>query len=155
MRTLILLIFIAIFSQIAFAQTSLNRYEVEMFKNPHKGKKDTREVNSVIVFEKDSVKIISRRSSEVFKEFKYSEIQMVEHSFSKNPLFASNQTRDLVLAALLGSPFLYAREEKHWLTILGESDFVVLKLENDNFRLIKMEFAVKKIEVENVNEDRQ
>jgi hypothetical protein len=137
-----------------FAQQNVNRYEVELLENPNPGKKDTREVNSVLIFEKESVKVISRRSNEVFKEIKYSELISVEHSFSKNP-FYTNPTRTLILTTLTGMPLLTWKKEKHWLAIVGENGFAVLKIENDNYRLIKMEFAVKKVEVENINEDRQ
>ena len=56
----LLLITLAQFSNLA-AQTSPNRYETEYLTNPNPGKKDTREVNAVLVFEKDSLKIYSRR----------------------------------------------------------------------------------------------
>ena len=34
-------------------QAARNRYEVEWLTNPNAGKKDTREVNAVLMFEKD------------------------------------------------------------------------------------------------------
>ena len=129
-------------------------YEAELLANPNKSKKDTREINAVLIFENDSLKIISRRKKEVFREFKYSEIKWVEHSYSKNPFF-SERVRDVILASLFASPFLLQKEEKHWLTILSEKDFAVLKIENDNYRLIRMEFLVREIGIENVNENRQ
>lgn len=88
----LLLIFVSI-SNLS-AQTSPNRYESELLTNPNPGKKDTREVNAVLVFEKDSLKIYSRRKKELFKEFNYSEIEFVEYSFSKNPF--SNRRETLI-----------------------------------------------------------
>lgn len=136
------------------AQQKASTYEAEFLSNPNKSRKDTREVNAVLIFENDSVRIISRRGSQVFREFKYSEIEWVEHSFSKNPFF-SDITRETVLAALIAPSLWYEKKEKHWLTILGENDFAVLKIENDNYRLIKMEFLVRELKIENVNEDRR
>src|SRR5262245_61089715 len=75
-------------SRFAFPQSSPNRYEVETLRNPNPGKKDTREVNAVLIFDKDVIKVQSRRSKEVFKEFKLSEIRTVEHSYSKKPFFS-------------------------------------------------------------------
>ena len=132
------------------AQPSVSRYETELLSNPNKGQKDTREVNAVLIFENDVVKIVSRRSLQIFKQFKYSEIKTVEHSFSKSP-FYSDDSRQLILAAL----FWYEKKEKHWLTLQGENDFAVLKIENDNYRLIKMEFKVRKFEIENINENKE
>ncbi|HVE59714.1 MAG TPA: hypothetical protein VNB22_23080 [Pyrinomonadaceae bacterium] len=151
MKKIILLILML--SQIAFAQTSANRYEAELLKNPNKGGKDTREVNAVLVFEKDALKIISRRKKETFKEFKYSEIKYVEHSYSKEPFF-SNSTRTMMLSMLTGLPFFLGENEKHWLTVVTENDFAVLKIENDNFRLLKNEFLIRKFDLVNINENR-
>lgn len=137
-----------------FAQQNASLYEAELLSNPNKGGKDTREVNAVLVFEKDSVKVISRRSKQVFKEFGYKEIKTVEHSFSKNP-FMTDDTREMILLALSGASLWLQKEEKHWLTIVGESDFAVLKIENDNYRLIKNEFSIRKFAVVNINEDKQ
>lgn len=149
-----ILFLILILSQAAFAQLAVNRYEAEMLKNPNKGGKDTREVNAIMVFEKDALQITSRRKREIFKQFKYSEIKYIEHSFSKTPL-PSVATRSLILGAIFSDPFIYPRKEKHWLTVLTEDDFVVLKIENDNYRLLKMEILVRDLELIEVNEDRQ
>jgi len=149
-----ILFIILILSQAALAQVSLNRYEVETLKNPNKGGKDTREVNAVLVFEKDVLKIISRRKPVIFKEFKYSEVKYIEHSFSKSP-FYSRATKMAIMGILTGLPLYFGESEKHWLTILTENDFVVLKIENDNFRLLKMEFLVRNFDVININEDRE
>lgn len=142
---------ILILTQIAFAQNSPNRYEVEMLKNPNKGGKDTREVNAILVFEKDALKVISRRKKEIYKEFKYSDIKFVEHSYSKYPM---PSPRSRILSLLFPDPFIYPRKEKHWLNILTKDDFVVLKIENDNYRLLKMEFLVRDFDLINLNEDR-
>ena len=63
----------------------------------------------------------------------------------------------VAMTVLTGLPiFLLTRtKEKHWLTIVSDDDFAVLKIENDNYRLIKLEFATKKIEVANINEDKE
>lgn len=145
---------ILLLSQAAFAQLAVSRYEAEMLKNPDKNGKDTREVNAVLVFEKDALKIISRRRPEIFKEYKYAAIKYVEHSFSKTPV-PSVFSRSRVLGVLFSDPLLLPRKEKHWLTILTEDDFVVLKIENDNYRLLKMEFLVRDLDLVEVNEDRQ
>ena len=144
---------ILILSQSVLAQT-VNRYEAEMVKNPNKGGKDTRQVNAVLIFEKDTLIINSRRRNEAFKQFKYSDIKYIEHSFSKTPL-STIATRSIILSLFTGGlPLFYKPEEKHWLTILTENEFVVLKIENDNFRLLRMEFLVRDFDIVNVNEDR-
>lgn len=139
------------------AQTTKNRYEVELFANPNPGRKDTREVNAVLIFDNDVVRIQSRRNKTVFKEFKYSELKSVEHSFSKTPVSLQLSTTAIIMTALTGLPifFLRFKKQKHWLNIVSDKDFAVLKIENDNFRMIKNEFAIKSVEIENINEDKQ
>ena len=141
----------------ALARTGKNQYEVELFSNPNPGKKDTREVNAVLIFEGDVVRIESRRNKAILKEFKLSEIKSVEHSFSKTPVSLQFSTTALIVTFLTGVPILFLRfrKQKHWISIVSENDFAVLKIENDNFRMIKNEFAVKEIDVANVNEDKQ
>jgi hypothetical protein len=139
-----------------FGQSGATPYEVELLKNPNPGRKDTREVNAVLMFEKDGIRIQSRRSKEVFKEFKYSDIKSAEHSYSKNPFFASGNKTAMALGVLSGmSIFLMARQkEKHWLMVATGEDYAVLKIENDNYRLIRMEFVVKKIDIVDIDEGR-
>ena len=152
MRKLIFL-FLILSSSVAAAAQSVSRYEAEMLKNPNKGGKDTREVNAVMIFEKDVLKIDSRRKKETFKEIKYSDIKYVEHSFSRKPL-STLITRSTILTLLLADALYERQPERHWLTLLMENDFVVLKIENDNFRLLKMEFMVRDFDIININEDR-
>jgi hypothetical protein len=111
-------------------------------------------VNAVLVFEKDGVKIQSRRSKEIFREFAYSDIRSVEHSFSKKPPFGMSNRAVVALALLTANPiFLLAREkEKHWLMVATDDDYAVLKIENDNYRLIRMDFIIKKIAIVDIDE---
>ena len=141
-----------IFASAAAAQT-VNRYEAEMLKNPNKGGKDTREVNAVLIFEKEILRVDSRRKKETFKEIKYTDIKYVEHSYARKPL-SSLITRSTILSLLVADALLERQPERHWLTILTPNDFVVLKIENDNYRLLRMEFMVRDLDVINVNEDR-
>lgn len=146
------LLLFAVISNIS-AQTSINRYETEILMNPNSGKKDTREVNAVLIFEKDSLKIYSRRNNKLFKEIKYSDIELVEHSFSKGPFFTFTKT-SVLMTLITGFPMPVSGKDKHWLTVGGKDDFAVLKIENDNYRLIKMEFFIRNLQIENVNENR-
>ncbi len=150
---LLLFLSFAQFSNLA-AQNAANLYETEILMNPNPGGKDTREVNAVLVFEKDSLKIYSRRKKDkIYKEFRYSDIAFVEHSFSKRPAFEITKA-SVVMLLLTGIPISPERKEKHWLSISGKDDFAVLKIENDNYRLIKMEFLIRHLDLGNVNEDR-
>ena len=126
-----------------------------MLKNPNAGRKDTREVNAVLSFEPDSVRIESRRSKGVFKEFKYSDIKTVEHAYKDESPFRVSKGGVIALSIFTGSPLLLllAREkEKHFLLVATEEDYAVMKIENDNYRLIRMEFIVKKVGIVDIDE---
>src|SRR4030095_13253237 len=103
-RIIILTLVLHLIVASASGQTSPNRYEVEMLTNPNAGKKDTREVNAVLVFEKDGVKIQSRRSKEIFREFAYSDIRSVEHSSSKKLPYQMSNRMAIALTGGTGMP---------------------------------------------------
>ena len=152
--TIVLSLIIHLVAASAFGQATPNRYEVEILTNPNAGKKDTREVNAVLIFEKDAIKIQSRRSKKIFKEFGYSDIRSAEHSYSRKAPMSNRMA--LALTVLSGMPvFLLMREkEKHWLIVATDEDYAVLKIENDNYRLIRMEFIVRKISIVDIREER-
>ena len=153
-RTIVLTLVLQFIAVSALGQSAPNRYEVEILANPNAGRKDTREVNSVLIFEKDGIKIQSRRSREIFKEFRYSDIRSAEHAY-RRPTFQMSKTAT-ALSLLSGMPlFLLAREkDKHWLIVATDDDYAVLKIENDNYRMIRMEFIVKKIGIVDIDENR-
>lgn len=155
-RTTILALIILFIITSALGQTGATLYEVELLMNPNAGRKDTREVNAVLIFEKDGIRIRSRRSKEIFKEFRYSDIRSAEHSYSRRSRLQMSQRTMLVWSVLSGMPvFLLAREkEMHWLVVATDDDYAVMKIENDNYRLIRMEFIVKKVGVVDIDEGR-
>jgi hypothetical protein len=111
MKRTIVLTLILLITNSALAQTAPNRYEVEFLTNPNAGKKDTREVNAVLMFEEDGIKIQSRRSSKIFKGFKYANIKSAEHSYGKKlPFQGMSKGTAIALSVLSGMPlFLLAR----------------------------------------------
>lgn len=154
---LLIILLIQIPCALGQQEAKINRYEVEILANPNPGKKDTRQVNSVIMFEAESIKIQSRRSSEYFKEFKYSDILSAEHSYTKKPFYSLSLGTTIALTALTGLPlFLLPRKkERHWLTIVTDTDFAVMKVENDNYRMLRNEFIVRKINIVDLREDKR
>lgn len=154
MKKLLLLSLILSQATFVFGQNSVSTYEVEIMLSKGAGNRDTREVNAVIIFEKDTVKIKSRRYSEIYKEFKYTEIAEVQHTFARSPKYKLSG-KDIALTLLTGFPaFLLSRKkERNWVTILGAENFAVVKAENDNFRQLLAEFAVRKVKIVSQDED--
>src|SRR5688572_24104923 len=101
-RTIVLTLILQFMIVSVQGKNTRRMYEVEMLANPNAGGKDTREVNAVLIFEKDGIKIQSRRSKEIFKEFRYSDIRSAEHSYSRNALFRTSNKTAMALAVLSG-----------------------------------------------------
>jgi hypothetical protein len=157
MKKLLLLVLVSLLltANSALTQTRQNRYEVELFANPNSGRKDTREVNAVLIFGADSIRIESRRKREVLKEFKYDDIRSVEHSYRKGRLTLSTSATALTLAVVLWVPPIRYKKERHWLNVIGPGDFAVLKIENDNFRMIRNELAVRNLTLAEIDEGKK
>ena len=49
--------------------------------------------------------------------------------------------------------FLFAiKKDKHWLTVVAGENFAVLKIENDNYKLIRTEFIARNIPIVDIDE---
>src|SRR5687767_1842762 len=115
-RTIVLTLTFQFMIVSVFGQAASSLYEVEILKNPNAGRKDTREVNAVLMFEKDGIRIQSRRSKEVFKEYRYSDIRSAEHAFRRRSWNQMSRGTAIALTVLSGMPiFLVGRQkEKHF-----------------------------------------
>ena len=138
-------------SQFALAQGPANgNYKVEALVT--NGKK-SKEEKATLAFGDDTVRVFSNKAGVLSKEFKYSDIKGVDYSYSKKPLLSTGGA--IVTAVLLGLlvlPFLFMKKKQHWITVKGENDYVVTKLDKENFRQIKAEFEVHKVPVTTVDE---
>ena len=154
-RIIVLTLILQCINTSALGQTGPVPFEVELLKNPNAGTKDTREVNAVLVFEKDGIRIQSRRSKEIFKEYRYSDIRSAEHAYRRRSPYQMSRGTAVALTLLSGMPiFLLAgrEKEKHFLIVATDDDYAVLKIENDNYRLIRMEFIIKKVAIDDLDE---
>ncbi len=130
---------------------SFEKYEVEILKNRGLGNRDTREVNAILIFEKDFLTVKSRRNNEVYKTYDYSKIKSVEHLFlSGKPSIDDSDSS--IIKTFFGDirTIMFERKPSHWLSMTTENDFAVLKLENDNFKLITLEFKIRKFNLDKV-----
>ena len=155
-RIIVLTLILQFITTAALGQRASVPFEVELLMNPNAGRKDTREVNAVLVFEADGIRVQSRRSKEVFKKFSYSDIRSAEHAFRRRSPYRMSRGTAIALTVLSGMPIflLAAREkEKHFLIVATDDDYAVLKIENDNYRLIRMEFIVKKVGIVDLDEN--
>ena len=59
----------------------------------------------------------------------------------------------IALSVLSGMPiFLLGREKEKHCLIVATDDYAVMKIENDNYRLIRMEFIIKEVSIDDLDE---
>lgn len=111
----------------------------------------------VLRFAGDALVIESRKTQDALKQLAYAEIKSAEYSYSRHPRWKEGVGASVVsvaalgvwigaaaavppLAVLVGIPLFIkvakTRNRVHWLTIKTESDFAVLRLDKDNYKLI-------------------
>ncbi len=114
--------------------------------------------------EADSLILESRKTGTVLKNFKYSDIKSAEYSYSKHPRWKAGVGTAagsllagplFILALPVAIPLAFSKSKKHWLTIKGEQDYVVLKLDKNNRKVILPAFEVRShIKVEALGESK-
>lgn len=140
-----------IFSNFLVYAQANSSYEVEVLVSK---KKDTKEVDSVIDFQEDKFTINSDKKGKYSREFTYSELKRVQYSYTKNPIFDENTPKwAKSIIGVFAFSAIMRKPRTHWLTIVTEKDFVILKLERDNHKQICLEFEVHKVTVEKVAEN--
>jgi hypothetical protein len=90
---------------------------------------------------------VDKKKPEKNPTMKYSDITAGEYTFGKSPR---------VSAALLVSPlFLFSSSKSHWLTVKSRNDYVLLRLDKNNYKLVIAELEKRVgIKVESVGENK-
>jgi hypothetical protein len=119
----------------------------------------SKETSVIVTFYDDSLYIVSKDKS-LEKNFKYSEIQGAEYSYSKNPRWKTGL--GLGAASFLFPPLLlvaipvgFTKHRRHWVTIKTDKDFAVLKLSKSSRKLFIPTFETKSgVTIEAIGEDK-
>jgi hypothetical protein len=92
-----------------------------------------RETDVRVEFDDTTMRVISRSNRTVLKEWKYTEIQSAEYSYTKNPRWKTGL--GLGAASILFPPLLlvaipigFTKHRRHWVTVRTENDYAVLKV---------------------------
>lgn len=115
--------------------------------------KKSKEVESSLNFAETSFKTVAKNNVLV-KEFNYADVQAADYSYAKKPLLSTGgKVASVIFLGVFALPLLFQKKKQHWLTIRTEKDYVVMKLDKDNFRQILSEFEVRKVSIKTVDED--
>jgi hypothetical protein len=148
---LLCLCLLTISTKTAFAQTTGSSFKVNTLVS--NGKK-SKEHDSTLKFSENSFSSTSRKTNSVIKEFNYADVVSADYSYAKKPLLSTGGAVAMaILTGLIVIPFLFAKKKQHWLSVRTGSDYVVMRLDKENFRQIINEFEVHKIPVKTLNEE--
>ncbi len=116
--------------------------------------KKSKEVNSTLSFGENSFKVVSDKTGVISKEFNYSDVKSADYSHSKKPMLSTGGAVAMaILTGLIVVPFLFMKKKQHWLSVRSESDYIVMKLDKENFRQIQNEFEIHKVPISTVKEE--
>jgi len=111
----------------------------------------TKDSDAVLMYNDAALVIHASDSSvkkpHILKTITYADVTAAEYTFGKSPR---------VSAALLVSPlFLFNSSKSHWLTVHTGTDYAVLRLEKNNYKLVLAEFEKRTgKKVEAIGEDK-
>ena len=153
MKLVSLLLAICIFtvtSQVALAQSS-KAFKIKALVSS--GKK-SKELDSTLSFSETSFKVVSNKQGMLDKQFNFSDVKSADYSYSKKPLLSTGGAVAMaILTGLIVLPFLFMKKKQHWMTVRTDKDYVVMKLDKENFRQIQSEFEIKGVKVATLDED--
>lgn len=89
---------------------------------------ETKSVDVLLKFDEDSFEIVSKKTKQPLKDYRYTDIKSAEYSYAKSPRWKT--------AVFVSPLFLFTSGKKHWLLTQGPSDFALLRLDKDNYKLI-------------------
>lgn len=92
------------------------------------------ERDAILRLDGSTVTIESRAGGQV-KRWSAAEIKSLEYSYSKSPRWKSG-TAVAIAVGVFAIPIFFMKGKKHWLTVVGENDFAVLRLDKTNYRVI-------------------
>jgi len=144
---LIVLVFIASASP-TFAQPTVAFKDAKLREQV--GEK-TKDEDAVLMYNETALVIHASDSSlkkpHILKTIPYADVTNAEYTFGKSPR---------VSAALLVSPlFLFNSSKSHWLTVHTGTDYAVVRLEKNNYKLVLAEFEKRSgKKVESVGENK-
>lgn len=114
------------------------------------------EIDSSLLLNRNNVVVVPKKKKlkEKGREFSYEAIKGAEYSFGKKPLLSKRKA--MLSAVVLGVwvvPLLFMKKENHWLSIQNGDEFVVLRLDEANYRPIIAELEAHGVEVTFVDEE--
>ena len=116
--------------------------------------KKSKEENSTLKFSENSFSASMRKNNVLIKELNYADVVSADYSYSKKPLLSTGGAVAMaIFTGLLVVPFLFVKKKQHWISVRTANDYVVMRLDRENYRQVLNEFQIHKVEVKTLDED--
>jgi hypothetical protein len=119
--------------------------------------KKSKETDAVLRTTENNFQVVieKQRFKEHEKTFEYKDIKVADYSYSKKPMLSTGGAvaTALLVGFIFALPFLFIKKKNHWLTVQGEKEFAVMKLDGSNYRAIIADLKTRGVEVKEVKEE--
>lgn len=102
----------------------------------------SRERDGILRLEAAGLSILDKKSHAVLRTMSYSTIGSATYSQSRHPRWKT-ASAGVALGGVFAVPLFFMKGTKHWLSLEGSSEFIVLRLDKDNFQSIVPEIQVR------------
>ena len=83
----------------------------------------------------DEALVISSKGGTTLKTLRYDTMKSLEYSYSKSPRWKSGAVA-AVAVGVFAIPIFFMKGKKHWLTAVSGSEFALLRLDKNNYKII-------------------
>jgi hypothetical protein len=109
---------------------------------------ESKETDAVLVLEQDRLVVRAKKGGTELKFLSFRDIRSAEYSYSRHPRWKEGMGA-AVAVGIFAAPIFFLKGKKHWLTVQTEDDYVVLRLDKNNYELVCLSFtAASGIDVE-------
>jgi hypothetical protein len=119
--------------------------------------KKSKETDAVLRVSENSFQVIIEKDKfkEHEKNFQFNDIKVADYSFSKKPMLSTGGAvaTALLVGFIFALPFLFIKKKNHWLTVQGEKEFAVMKLDGSNYRAIIADLRTRGVDVKEIKEE--
>jgi len=99
----------------------------------------SKEIDSRLIFMDESLEVYNKKTGESLKKIPYTDIKGATYSKSKHPRWKSGAGAAVAIG-IFAIPIFFMSGKKHWLTLQLEDDYLILRLDKNNFATVLAAF---------------
>lgn len=112
------------------------------------------ETDVTLRLEPGQLVVRSKAGGADLKVFSYSSIKGAEYSYSKSPRWKSG-VGVAIAVGVFALPLFFMKGKKHWLTVHGDGDYALLRLDKSNYKIVLPAFEARSgVKVETLAEEK-